>query len=82
MLDRLQQLKRLIEHHPKLPALLFEDKAIFQPAIQSMKASGNQLLCKLLNLHEEVNQMSTDIHDASVDYHARLDNVVKLLQDE
>ena len=37
MLQRLKQLKRLIEDHPKLPALLFEDKAIFQPAIHSMR---------------------------------------------
>ena len=82
ILDRLQQLKRLIENHPKLAALLFEDKAIFEPAIQSMKTSGNQLLSKLHSVHEEVKQLSTDIRDARLDYHARLDGVVKPLQEE
>ena len=81
-IDRLQRLRGLIENYPKLATLLFEDKEIFQPAIQSMKTSGNQLLSKLHNLYEEVNQTRLDIQDARVDYRDRLNDVVKPLQDE
>ena len=54
--DRLQRLTRLIEGYPKLAALLFQDEAIFKPAIDNMKRSGNQLLSKLHNFHKEAHQ--------------------------
>ena len=69
--DRLQQLRRLIEDYPKLAALLFEDQANFQPTIQSMKDSGNQLLYKLHNLDEEVAQIRMGIQDAILHYDGR-----------
>ena len=54
--DRLQRLTRLIEGYPELAALLFQDEAIFKPAIDDMKRSGNQLLSKLHNFHKEAHQ--------------------------
>ena len=53
---RLRRLRRLIEGYPKLAALLFQDEAIFKPAIDNMKRSGNQLLSKLHNFHKAAHQ--------------------------
>ncbi len=80
--QRLRHLTRLIEGYPKLATLLFQDEAHFQPAIQNMKRSGNQLLSKLHNLHGEVNEIRVDIRDALKDYTGRLNNLVKPLQKE
>ena len=75
--DRLQRLTRPIEGYPKLAALLFQDEAIFKPAIDNMKRSGSQLLSKLHNFHKEAIRQ-----EASKSYHDRLDDLVKPLRDE
>ena len=76
------RLKRLVEGYPKLATLLFQDDANVQPAIQNIKQSGNELVSKLRNLQEEVQQIWVDFKDARKDYHGRLDDIIKPLQKE
>ena len=73
---------RLIEESPKLAALLFQDEAIFKPAIEAMKSSGNQLMSKMLNHRDQVRQISLNIQEASEDYRDRLNDVVEPLKTE
>ena len=80
--EQLQKSTRVLESNPKVAVLLFRDEAYFQPTIQGMKQSGNELLSKLHYLFEEANQIRGSIQDASRDYQERLNNLIKLLKND
>lgn len=80
--EHLQKLMHLLEGHPNLAVLLFKDESHFQPAIQSIKNSGNQLLSKLHHLDEELGQIRLEIRETSKDYHDRLNDLVEPLKIE
>ncbi|KAK0510515.1 hypothetical protein JMJ35_006947 [Cladonia borealis] len=79
---QLQTLKRVLESNPKVAMLLFKDETLFQSAYQGMKQSGKELFSKLHYLFEESNQIRGSIQDASRDYQERLNDLIKLLEND
>ena len=80
--ERLAVIKRLFDADSRLTALVFQDRSLFDDAIQDIKAQGNQYVNKLHYLMEEVQSLKGDIQSANEDYNGRLGTVVQPLRQE